>query len=122
MKTKWLGPSVTFPGYLTVCTSEKQFLAAAKRLGCKEPGNWITPGADATLTTFSRSDSQPAYVVSIRPRGKRSRAAWAAMLVHESAHVWQRIRRLIGEHNPSDEFEAYALQSITQEIFQAVGL
>lgn len=122
MKTKWLEPHVTFPVYLTVCTSDKQYRAVAKQLGCAEPGAWISEGANATLNTFTRPGKSPACVVCVHPRGKRTRPVYAALLVHEAAHVWQKMRREIGERNASDEFEAYALQSITQEIFEAVGL
>lgn len=36
----------------------------------------------------------------------------AALLVHESVHVWQEIRKRMGEKEPSCEFEAYSVQSI----------
>jgi hypothetical protein len=35
-----------------------------------------------------------------------------ALLVHESVHVWQEIRKRMGEKEPSCEFEAYSVQSI----------
>lgn len=35
-----------------------------------------------------------------------------ALLVHESVHVWQEIRKRMGEKEPSFEFEAYSVQSI----------
>jgi hypothetical protein len=35
-----------------------------------------------------------------------------ALLVHESVHVWQEIRKRMGEKEPSSEFEAYSVQSI----------
>ena len=38
------------------------------------------------------------------------------MLVHEAVHVWQAYCREIGERNPGDEQEAYAVQSIAQEL------
>ncbi len=121
--SKWLDVRLTYcPVYLTVCTTEAQYKRVTKRLGCAEPGAWISPGADATCNTFTMSSGKPACVVCIRPRGKRTRAAWAALLVHEAAHVWQRIRQELREPHPSAEFEAYSLQGITQELFEAVGL
>ncbi len=123
MKQQWLDVRLVYwPVYLTVCTTEDQFRKAAKRLGCREPGNWIEPGADAACNTFTCSNGKPACIVCVRPRGKRSRAVWAALLVHEAAHVWQKIRSELGESRPSAEFEAYSLQAITKELFEAVGL
>ncbi len=37
-----------------------------------------------------------------------------SILAHEAVHVWRHIREKIGETDPSSEFEAYAVQSITQ--------
>ena len=41
------------------------------------------------------------------------------LIAHESAHVWQHIRRDIGENNPSPEFEAYAMQNIIMSLCEA---
>lgn len=41
------------------------------------------------------------------------------LLVHEATHVWQDIREAIGETHPSSEFEAYALQNISANLFSA---
>lgn len=42
-----------------------------------------------------------------------------AMLTHEAVHVWQRICVNIGEHRPSDEFEAYSVQRISQNLMHS---
>lgn len=41
------------------------------------------------------------------------------LLVHEAVHVWQRIMEYIGESKPSDEFMAYGIQAIAQELMFA---
>lgn len=41
------------------------------------------------------------------------------LIVHEAVHVWQRIVEHIGEHKPSDEFMAYGIQTIAQELMFA---
>jgi hypothetical protein len=41
------------------------------------------------------------------------------LMAHEATHVWQEIRSHMQEQNPSSEFEAYAVQHITQELLSA---
>ena len=41
------------------------------------------------------------------------------VIVHEANHVWQRYRAYIGEHAPSKEFEAYAVESLAVNLLTA---
>lgn len=40
------------------------------------------------------------------------------LLLHEGVHVWQRVKTLMGEREPSTEFEAYSIQAIAQDLFE----
>ncbi|WP_312057039.1 hypothetical protein [Acinetobacter courvalinii] len=40
------------------------------------------------------------------------------LLLHEAVHVWQRVKTLMGEREPSSEFEAYSIQAIAQDLFE----
>ncbi|EZQ10741.1 hypothetical protein [Acinetobacter sp. Ver3] len=40
-----------------------------------------------------------------------------SLLTHEAMHIWQEIKKRMGEENPSVEFEAYSIQLITQDLF-----
>lgn len=42
-----------------------------------------------------------------------------SLLVHEAVHIFQRVCNYIGEDKPSDEFEAYCIQAISQELMYA---
>ena len=40
------------------------------------------------------------------------------LLVHEGTHIWQAILEEQGDSEPSSEYEAYSLQSITQNLME----
>lgn len=124
-RVKWCQFSLVFaPVYLAICTSEAEYLKICKQLKVPKQsiGDWINAGADGTMTTMTINNGKPVCIVCVRPRSKQTRAAYAALIVHEAVHVWQKCRREIGESDPSAEFEAYAIQSITQTLLKAVGL
>lgn len=40
------------------------------------------------------------------------------LLVHEASHIQDYVFKLIGEKKPSEEFKAYTIQAISQELFK----
>ncbi|MDC4442181.1 hypothetical protein OHV35_01985 [Acinetobacter baumannii] len=40
------------------------------------------------------------------------------LLLHEAVHIWQIVKRRMGEREPSVEFEAYSIQAIAQDLFE----
>ncbi|WP_312057387.1 hypothetical protein [Acinetobacter courvalinii] len=40
------------------------------------------------------------------------------LLLHEAVHLWPQVRVLMGEREPSSEFEAYSIQAIAQDLFE----
>ena len=77
------------------------------------------PDSDGRCSTFE-SDGKVCAIVTINKRvdGKDSNGI-VGLIVHEAVHVWQLVRENIGEANPSSEFEAYAIQAISQELIEA---
>lgn len=57
-------------------------------------------------------------VVQLGDTSGREQIEVYGLLLHEAVHVWQRIRELMGEREPSTEFEAYSIQSIAQDLFE----
>ncbi len=118
MKTRWLDRRIAWPGpYLALCLSDDEFRAAIAHLKSPEVPRWINRGADATAHFFDNPDGKTVAVVCLaESRKRREPVEVAGMLVHEAVHVWQAYCREIGERNPGDEQEAYAIQSIAQEL------
>lgn len=58
----------------------------------------------------------PVAVVTVLPRPPRETIE---LLAHEGMHVWRDIRQAMGEHEPSSELEAYAIQNILSNLMIA---
>lgn len=114
----WLDRRIALPGpYLTLVLSEDEFRAAVKHLGASYPGGWIKNAhSQATASFFDRPAGGMAVVVAIRGWEGRNPIEVAGLLVHEAIHIWQRYAADMGEDRPGDEQEAYAIQSIAQEL------
>lgn len=112
---------VTSPIQWCVCLSPEAFNKAQRQLNVPKAhrGEWITQGFNATVHHIV-DEGREYSVVCYRPDSTKSRAQQFAMLVHEAVHIWQRIRESMGETTPSCEFEAYSIQSISQDLMQAL--
>lgn len=63
--------------------------------------------------------SEGAYaVVQLGDTSERNQIEVYGLLLHEAVHVWQKVRKLMGEKEPSSEFEAYSIQAIAQDLFK----
>lgn len=117
----WLGRSLILGPYLCLCTTEKDYHAVMDYLKVpphqREP--WVNKRADATTHLVENQDHGLAAVVCVGDVSRRSPVGVAALLVHEAVHVWQAFCEHSGEKSPSDEFEAYSIQSISHELMTA---
>ena len=65
---------------------------------------------------FFNVDNSVLAVVQINNR-KKQKPDWInAIIIHESVHVWQEIREMMYEKEPSSEFEAYSIQQIALDL------
>lgn len=63
--------------------------------------------------------SDGAYaVVQLGETSERNLIEVYGLLLHEAVHVWQKVKKLMGEKEPSSEFEAYSIQAIAQDLFK----
>lgn len=118
MKTKWLDRRIACPGpHLCLCLSELEFLRVCKALRVDNAGAWISNDhSNATVHYIVSGTGQKHCVVCLRGFEGRDPIEVAGLLVHEAVHIWQEYASDIGERQPGVEQEAYAIQSIAQEL------
>ena len=111
---------ITSPHYIALCLASKAFQKELKHLKVpreKWPDFMGSPHADAT-THYFVLDNKHSAIVCIRNTKKKSAEAICGLLVHEAVHIWQDICKILGEHSPSSEFEAYSIQALSQVLFE----
>lgn len=108
------------PVYYGLCLTEEAYFSELKRQGIPEREwddfilNWHS---SATAHHFeNRKEGKYMVIVCLGSTKGRTREQVYALLVHEAVHVWQQIKRLLGEDCPGVEQEAYSIQAIAQEL------
>lgn len=95
---------------LCLVHSKKKLRAALRKLGMSDE---LIP-SDAT-TYYKEGDNT--FIIYIDKASLHHDAAEdIGLLAHEATHVAQGYFRSIGEECPSDEFQAYTVQAVTQEL------
>lgn len=121
-RSKWLDRCAVELTYCyRLCVTEKDFYAELKRLKIPKsawPKFIKTPQAHATLHYFEASGGDLCAIVCLRKdeAKKRPPDQIYGLLVHEAMHLWRACKEHIGETDPSSEFEAYAMQRISQNL------
>jgi len=115
-RTHWLDRRIAAPGpFLTLCLSQAEFDRVLGENKVKFPSAYVYAGADATTHIHSTLKGT-VCIVCLSDYEGRDPIEVAGLLVHEAVHVWQEYAAGIGERNPGVEQEAYAIQSIAQEL------
>lgn len=104
------------PVSIGFCPSKKAWRREMRRIGQSDPYP-----KNAGRASFYRHKGSAGAIVTLGDHLEEahSRVEIAGVLAHESTHVWQYVRDEIGEEKPSPEFEAYAVQAIFQQLYQA---
>ncbi|MFX6185803.1 hypothetical protein ABTF43_14935 [Acinetobacter baumannii] len=76
---------------------------------------FLDMGADAQVSSYSDG----AYaIVQIGDTADKDQIQVYGLLLHEAVHIWQIVKKRMGESEPSVEFEAYSIQAISQDLFE----
>lgn len=115
----WCNRAMFTGPYYGLVTTPKLFKRELKRMGVKEDLDYTaTPDSNATCYELQYK-GKTAFLVTLRGWKGTDPIEVAALLVHEATHLKQHFMRMIGENDPSSEFEAYMMQSITGNLMQA---
>ena len=113
---------IAMPITYALALSEEDYKKLLHRLGGTFINSrWINEGKSAT-THFFYSDDVPVAIVCMQWKEGLIWPQCVAMLVHEAVHIWQESIRILGEEKPSDEFMAYGIQGISQELMELYRL
>lgn len=111
---KWLTQNMIPGPRLVLVLNEEDFHAALDELPAPKEGRplWISDGAGACMHAL-RGEEIACIVVL---QDSENTASAIGLLVHEAVHVFQAWCEDVGEKEPSSEFQAYAIQSITERL------
>jgi hypothetical protein len=121
MMTIWLSRTLIDGDYLGICTTEAEYHRTLKHLKVpiSEWSSWLSSGALATTHFLDSAKGNRATVVCIPVKPDMDGIDVATLLVHEAVHVVQEYFRWIGEENPGNEIEAYAVQNVSASLMRA---
>jgi len=110
--------------HFALCTTDKAFQRELRRLKVDQDVTFMKNAHSAATTHIFECEvagrkKHCAIVCMPVPPSDRTGIQIAALLVHEAMHIWRCVRHDLGEHDPSSELEAYAMQNISQELMQA---
>lgn len=101
-----------------LCVTQDEFNAIADELGAIND-DFLPSDCDAMTHIYQVPGKGPRAVVCIRLHSKHSMERRYTTLVHEAVHVWQTLRDYICEEKPSEEFEAYTIETIASTLILA---
>lgn len=117
MKRQWLDRRIAAPGpFLALCLNEDQLRSACRDLKVKPPPYFVRNDHSHATVHHYEAPAGLACIVCLRGHAEHTPVEVAGLLVHEAVHIWQEYADRIGESNPGREQEAYAIQSIAQEL------
>lgn len=117
---KWLSRELITGPRLMLALSERDYMRGHKEIAGAHAAAkaWIV-GGDATTHMYAHATYGLSCIVCLRDPGDIDSIQIASLLVHEAVHVFQFWCKEMGEHAPSDEFQAYAIQAISRQLMES---
>lgn len=112
---------VQSPCTYALCLNEKDYYKLLKKLNVPEyEWNKHAKYANGATTHYFLNDGGRHYAVVCLGENhkKHNSAELASIISHEATHIWQYITEILGEKEPSIEFEAYSIGNITQILLE----
>lgn len=112
---------VLSPYHFALCIDKSSYRRELKRMNVTSADTQPFLGGNAHAVTrfFESNDGGVSCIVCLGSTKGRTREQIMSLLVHEAVHIWRAIRDYLNEDRPSEEFEAYSMQHISQELFVA---
>lgn len=119
-KIRWLSRSADLLPHYALCLDQKDFDYTLKKMGVGPVPMLASSQANATAHWFVSNGGKECVIVTMRPdHTKYSMTQIFGLLTHEAVHVWQFYCESIGEKTPGKEQEAYSIQHISQNLWDA---
>jgi hypothetical protein len=112
---KWLDTTLITGPHMCLGLTKKQFKKAKRHLRVKDTSPFVEEGFGAQVHTYELN-GRIACIVCLNAPVDITPIQVHCLLVHEAVHIWQLFCSSINEYSPSKEFEAYAIQSISQTL------
>ena len=121
MMTIWLSRTLIEGDFLKVCTTEADYHRTLRylKVPISEWDKWLISESLATTHYFNTPKGNRVTIVCIPVTPDVDGIDVATLLVHEAVHVVQEYFRFIGEDNPGNEIEAYAVQNVSASLMRA---
>lgn len=105
-----------FPVFIGLAGDKKSFDKEVKRLGIKEPLDFITEGKDATSHWLEDKDKKTCLIVCIDKKKLKDKVTVIGLVVHEAVHICEWVWEKMKIEDEDTEFKAYTTQWLTQQI------
>lgn len=124
-KVEWCNRNLIINNYhFCLVLNEKTFNKELDRLKVEphDRSEWVGQGADASTHFYRTGHGKRVAIVALKETEDMTATGIVGLLIHEAVHIWQYFCNSIGEKEPSIEFEAYAIQAISQELIESYSI